>query len=151
ERVLFEQAGKNRRPSKLAISVRAQLGHELRNINAELMGWCILARVITVTAVKTQIREIGQISFGKNAALFHRRKNRAVSLAVSARVANRHLPRAVFDQIKIRHGAPPPARRFFRRPNRWLIRNRPDNLCREYCRPSSRPLQRYSLPAVHRT
>ena len=146
--VAFEQTRQKRRPGELAISIGAQLGHQFGNIDAELMGRRVLAGVITVAAIETEIGEIGEIGFGENAALLHRRKHRAVSFAVTAGVADRHLPRAVFDQIKIRHSAPPPARRSGRKPNRWSSRIPPDNLCREYCPPSFRPRQKYFLPAV---
>jgi hypothetical protein len=73
------------------------------------MGRRVLAGVITVAAIEAQIREIGEISFGKNAALLHRRKHRAVPFAVAAGVADRHLPRAGFDADQNRHSAPPPA------------------------------------------
>jgi hypothetical protein len=60
------------------------------------MGRRILTSIVTIAAIEAEIGEISEIGLGKNAPLLHRRKNRAVTFAVSAGVADRHLARAVF-------------------------------------------------------
>jgi hypothetical protein len=95
--VPLEQAGEKRRPAILAVSVRAQLAQELRDVHGELMRRRVLASVVAVAAIEAEVGEIDEIGFAENSALLHRREHGAVTLAVAAGVADRHLPRAVFN------------------------------------------------------
>ena len=87
-RLRLNRPDKISRPGELAIGIGAQFGHQLGYIDTEFMGRRVLAGVITVAAIEAKIGKIGQIRLGENAALFHRRKDRAVPFAVTARVAN---------------------------------------------------------------
>src|SRR5262249_57665914 len=104
--------------------------------------------VVGMGESETEVGEINQIALGKSSPPFHRGKNRAVSFAVAAGIADCHLPLAFFDQLRQRHGAPPPAPRSVRRRNRWSIQNRRDSLCRECYQPSLRLPRKYFLPAA---
>src|SRR5262245_42457844 len=110
----------------------------------------VLAGVVAVAAVEAEIGEIGEIGFGESSALLHRRKNRAIPLAVAAGVADHHLPRALLEEFRPGHGAPPPALQFYLRPSRQLDLIRRDSLAAICCPPSLPRRQICSLPAGHR-
>ena len=64
-RCCLEQTGENSRPTKFAVSIRAQLGHELRDVHREFMGRRILAGVVTIAAIEAEVGEINQIALVK--------------------------------------------------------------------------------------
>src|SRR5262249_52923062 len=161
----LEQTGKDSRPAKFAVGIRAQLGHELGNVDREFVGRRILARVVAIAAIETEVGEINQIALGKSSPPFHRGKNRAVSFAVAAGIADCHLPLTFFDQLRQQHGSPPPAPppslaqpgqppgppppppRSGKRRSRWSTRTRLDSFCRKCYQPSLRLPRKYSLLA----
>src|SRR6266540_1491116 len=86
--------------SEFPIRLHAQLRHELRNVHRKFMRRRVLAGVVTVAAIEAQVGEISQVGFGKIPAQLQRGKNRAVALAITASVADRHLSLAFFEQFR---------------------------------------------------
>src|SRR5262245_42300236 len=93
------------------------------------MRWRVLAGVVTLSAVVTQVRQVMHIGLSERGAAFHCRKNGAKAFAVSACVANGHqalaFPQKSNDVSGLLH-ARPPVRRYGRTPNRWSCQARPD-------------------------
>src|SRR5262249_273444 len=143
----LEQTGKDSRPAKFAVGIRAQLGHELGNVDREFVGRRILARVVAIAAIETEVGEINQIALGKSSPPFHRGKNRAVSFAVAAGIADCHLPITFFDQLRQQHGSPPPAPPSGQRRSRWSNPTPLDSRFREVYQPYLVRPGKYSLLA----
>ena len=95
-----EQARHEFRRGELLVGFQPKFGHRPGEIKIELVGRDILAGIIAITAVMTEVGEIFQFAVGKGPAQLHGRKNCAKAFTIPARVADRHDPPGFLQRFR---------------------------------------------------
>src|SRR5439155_12586942 len=122
--VALESPGKGAGPGESPVGRAPDLREHLREVELELVRRGVLAGVVARAAAVAEIGEIGKVAFGEAQAPLQRRKDRAVALAIAARVANARHPPTFVDELdgnrfKRRHGVRPPRLRCDQTRWRW--------------------------------
>ena len=137
-RMAADERRERARPGVVLVRREPDLGERPRHVDAELVRRRVLTRVEALAAVVTQVGQVGQIDARERLALLHRRKHRAVLLAVAAGVAHGEDVRAVGDRVSGQHrrrGLRPGVRTRFRSSSRYPR----GSLAAGRFRPSPRP------------